>query len=283
MPHTELLERIFMNSFILDIRQIIKKYNRDEITVYAAQASFFIVIAFFPFVMLLLSLIQFIPQISKADLLKTLVALMPDMLDSLMVGIIDDLYSSSAGTIVSITAISALWSASKGMLSIERGLNHIIGSPRKRNYIIRRIISSFYTIVFILICILSLLLLVFGNTLQNFLVNSYPIIANITRHIISLRSLIILWVLIIGFTCLYTYVPEEPLRLKHQMPGAIFCTIGWIVFSYAFSLYFNNFSNFSNMYGSLTAVVLLMLWLYFCICIIFLGAEINHHYRDSWK
>lgn len=272
-----------MKSLILHLKEIIIKYNRDEITVYAAQASFFIVISFFPFLMLLLSLIQFIPQISKADLLTTLVAVMPDMLDSLMIVIIDDLYNTSAGTVVSITAISALWSSSRGMLSIERGLNRIIGTPQQRSYIVRRIISSFYTVVFILICILSLLLLVFGNSLQNFLTSTFPIIANITRYIISLRALIILWVLIIGFTFLYTYVPEEPLRLKHQIPGALFSTAGWILFSYAFSIYFNNFSNFANMYGSLTAVVLLMLWLYFCICIIFFGAEINYHFYDYWK
>lgn len=272
-----------MITYFNHLRQIIKKYNRDEITVYAAQASFFIVISFFPFIMLLLSLIQFIPQISKADLLTTLVAIMPDMLVSLMIVIIDDLYNNANTTIVSITAISALWSASRGMLSIERGLNRIIGGPKRRSYVIKRLISSFYTIVFMLICIMTLLLLVFGNSLQNMLVTSFPIIANITRHIISLRSFIVLWVLIISFTCLYTYVPEEPLHLKQQVPGALFSTVGWIIFSYGFSIYFNNFSNFSSMYGSLTAMVLLMLWLYFGICIIFFGAEINHHFYDSWK
>ena len=81
----------------------------------------------------------------------------------------------------------------------------------------------------------------------------------------------------LGFAGIYTYVPDRKLTLKSQIPGAVFATAGWIVFSLVFSLYFRLFGNrnFSYMYGSLTAMVLLMLWLYGCICLLFFGAEIN--------
>ena len=105
------------------IWKIWKKYTEDEVTVYAAQASFFIVIAFFPFIMLLLTTLQFIPNVNKSDLLTLLVKIMPNMLDSLVVGIVDDLYIKSPATILSLSAVSTLWSSARGMLSIERGLN----------------------------------------------------------------------------------------------------------------------------------------------------------------
>lgn len=267
-----------MISFIVQGKRIFDKYSRDEVTVYAAQASFFIVISFFPFIMLLLTLIQFVPNVNKSDLLTIMINVMPDTFHSLVIGIIDDLYSKSPGTIVSISAIVALWSASRGMLSIERGLNRVYEVSKKRNYLVRRIICSGYTIVFIVVCVASLLLLVLGNSLQNLMYRSFPVLADITRHIISFRSLLALMILILAFMSLYTYLPGKKLSMWKQIPGALFSTLGWMIFSSLFSIYFDHFSNFSYMYGSLTALVLLMLWLYICICILLIGAEINYDY-----
>lgn len=265
-----------MITFIVKCKQIIDKYTKDEMTVYAAQASFFIVIAAFPFIMLLLTMIQLLPGLSKSDLMSTLIAMMPELFHSLIVNVVDDLFTQSPGTILSITAITALWSASKGMLSMERGLNRVFDSQEKRNYIISRLICSGYTIIFMLVCIVSLILLVFGTTLQNMVLRIFPIIANVTIYVINFRNLLAMALLTISFAGLYTFIPKKKQKIKNQFPGAIFSTLCWIGFSYLFSLYFENFKKFSYMYGSLTAVVLLMLWLYVCICILFFGAEINY-------
>ncbi len=255
---------------------IFEKYKKDEVTVYAAQASFYIIIAFFPFVMLLLTLIQLIPAIQKSDLLEILVAIMPDMLDSLVVGIVDDLYTKSPATIVSITAVAALWSSSRGMLSIERGLNRVYESPQKRSYLVRRTICTGYTILFIVACVGSLLLLVLGSSIQRLAVRWFPQLSRFVGYLISFRALMALALLILIFVGLYTVVPVKKHRPVTQIPGAVFSTAGWMISSSLFSIYFNNFSNFSYMYGSLTALVILMLWLYICICILLIGAEINH-------
>lgn len=270
-----------MISYFIHGKQIFDKYNRDEATVYAAQASFFIVIAFFPFIMLLLTLIQFIPNINKSDLMSLMVAIMPDIMDSLVIGIIDDLYTKSPATIVSITAILALWSASRGTLSIERSLNRVYEIEKKRNYILRRLVCAGYTILFLIACAGSLLLLVLGTSLQNLVLHLFPVIAGITHYVINFRSLLALAILIFIFTWLYTFLPGEKQPMKKQLPGAVFTTIGWIVFSFLFSIYFENYSNFSYMYGSLTAIVLMMLWLYICICIMLIGAELNYHFSKG--
>ncbi len=265
-----------MIRFIIQCKRIFDEYNQDEITVYAAQASFFIVLAFFPFIMVLLTIIQFIPSIGKSDLLSFLVAIMPDMLDSMMVGIVDDLYVKSPGTILSLSAFMALWSAGRGMMGIERGLNRIYECQEKRNYFVRRMICTLYTILFMIVCVASLVLLIFGTAIQDLIVKVLPFLGNITHHVISFRSLLAMILCLICFIGLYTILPFVKQDPWQQVPGAIFATVCWLLFSYLFSIYFTSFSNYSYMYGSLAAIVVLMLWLYFCICILFIGAEINH-------
>ena len=132
----------YMIRFLLSIKQISDKFSQDEISVYAAQASFFIILAAFPFLMLLLALIQLVPMVHKSDLMSILVHIAPESLNGLILTVIDSLYSDSPVTLLSATAITSLWSASKGMLSIERGLNRVYGISVKRNYILRRIICS---------------------------------------------------------------------------------------------------------------------------------------------
>lgn len=271
-----------MIGLILRGKQIYDKFSKDEMTVYAAQASFFTIIAAFPFIMLLMAMIQLIPTITKSNLLQVITSLVPANLKSLVFSVVENIYTNSPATVLSVTAIAAIWSASRGMLSIERGLNRVFGKQKKRNYVVTRMICAGYTVVFMLICILTLVLLVLGSSIQGFVEHHFPVVAEITHYVISFRTVLLL-ILTICFTFLYTYVPEKKQHFKKQLPGAIFSTLGWIAFSFAFSIYFNNFSNFSVMYGSLTAIVLLMLWLYVCICIMFLGAEINYFYSGDWK
>ncbi len=270
-----------MKDIICTCRQIWRKYTADEIPVYAAQASFFMILAFFPFIMLLLTLIQFIPSVETSDLLTFLVAIMPDLLDSLVVRIVDDLYLKSPATMLSVTALLALWSAARGVMGIEHGLNRIWNTREHRNYILRRLINSFYTLIFTVVCGVSLLLLVLGNSIQKLILRIFPFLEPVTRYIISFRSLLAVILFLTAFVGIYTFIPRKKLRAFRQIPGAVFSALGWMIFSYCFSLYFSNFSNFSYMYGSLTAIILLMLWLYFCICILFIGAEINYFLYDE--
>lgn len=264
-----------MTDFIDACRQIWHSYTNNEMNVYAAYASFFIILGFFPFIMLLLTLIQFIPSVEKSDLLTFLVAVMPDLLDALMIKIVDDLYLKSPGTMISFTAVLALWSAARGMMGIEQGLNRIWNTRNHRNYLLRRIVSSLYTLLFTIVCTVSLLLLVLGNSIQILLLRLFPLLKPLMHYIISFRGLLAIALFLTVFAGIYTFLPQKKLHAYEQLPGAIFSATGWMVFSYAFSFYFSNFSNFSYMYGSLTAILLLMLWLYICICILFLGAEIN--------
>ena len=271
-----------MFGIIVAGKRVYDKFAEDEMTVYAAQVSFFIILSVVPFIMLLLTAVQMIPSISNARFMELIVGLVPVDYKSLAFRVVNDLSLKSPATMISVTAVTALWSAGRGMFSVARGLNRVNGHGEKRWYVINRLICSGYTIVFILVCILSLGLLVFGNMIQAFMVSRFPIIADVTTHIINFRALWALMILIIFFLGIYTFVPDKSLKLRDQLPGAVFSTVGWMAFSFAFSLYFNHIGgkNYSYMYGSLTAIVLLLLWLYFCMCILFFGAEINYFWKE---
>lgn len=272
-----------MITFFIRCWRIANKYIADEMTVYAAQASFFIIMAAFPFIMLLLSIIQLIPSLSQENLLDLLETLVPSHFQGIIQVIVNSLYTESPGTLLSLSALAALWSASRGMMSMARGLNRVQASQIRRGYIVNRLICSGYTILFMVVCILSLVLLVFGNAIQEFILQLFPFVADITQYIINVRTLLSLGTLIFCFTGLYTFVPDRKLSWRTQIPGAIFSTVCWIAISLAFSLYFRFFDQFSYTYGSLTAIILLMLWLYICICALFLGAEINYFYEHEWR
>lgn len=274
-----------MIRLVKTIRKIYRKFSRDEMTVYAAQVSFFIILSVVPFIMLLLTAVQMVPAISNARFMSLIVDLTPEDYKSLAFRLVNDLSLKSPATMISLTAVTALWSAGRGMFSVARGLNRIHGHVEKRWYVINRLICCGYTVVFVAVCVLSLGTLVFGDMIQAFVSSRFPLIARVTGHIVNFRALWSLMVLIVFFLGIYTFVPDRKLRLRDQLPGAVCSTVGWILFSLAFSIYFNHFGgkNYSYMYGSLAAIVLLLLWLYFCMCILFFGAEVNCFWKELWQ
>ena len=205
---------------LLLILRIKEKYTEDEISVYAAQASFFIVLSAVPFIMVLLSAIQLIPAVSKADLLTALIAILPETLKAAIFSIINDLFTRSPGRMLSLTALLALWSASKGMLSMNRGFNRIYGYHGRRGYLLSRLICTGYTVLFVAACVLSLTLLVFGTTLQALVVRLFPVLAEITLYIISFRQLLSLTILTLIFAGLYTFIPDKKQKISSQLPGS---------------------------------------------------------------
>ncbi len=264
----------FFLDMIITIRAFIKKMNRDNVGVFAAQASFFIVLSLFPCLMLLLTLIKYTP-VTQSTLLTYSVRFMPTTLQPIIVNIVQELYSNSTGAFISIAAIAAIWSASKGVLAIIRGLNSIYRIDEKRGYIRLRLISSLYVVIFVLALAVSLVLLVFGNSIYKLIYHTAPIIYDIIGIFLDFKLLISFVILAFAFLILYRIVPNKKLSLFNNIPGAFFSAIGWIAFSSIYSVYINNFSNFSYMYGSLTTFIVLMLWVYFCMYIVFIGAEIN--------
>lgn len=257
-----------------------RKMRDDFVSSFAAHSAFFIIISAFPFAMFLLTLIQYLP-ITEGTLLNLVNTYMPITVSAYVISLITEVFDHASGTIISLTAITALWSASKGLLALIRGLNTIYGIKETRNYFKLRFLAIFYTLVFAIMLICTMFFLVFGNSLLVWIQNRLPALVDIALLIISIRTIVVLIVLLIFFTTMYLFIPNRKSKLIHELPGALIAATGWLGFSYGYSFYIDRMKDFSNTYGSLTAAVLFMLWLYFCMYILFLGGEINHFLRTA--
>lgn len=246
---------------------------------YAAQSAYFFMLSLIPIILLLLTMVRYTP-LTKADVMTAVMQIFPETFDSLIVNIVNQVYNQSMA-IVPITVVVALWSAGKGVLAMTTGMNMVYECFETRNYIWLRIRASIYTVLFIAMIILYLILPVFGNQLNIFIISHVPILAPLSDKLIELR-IIIAPVALIGFSLLlYKFLPNRKIKILRELPGAIFSAIGWMVVSWVFSIYLTIFDGFSSMYGSLTTIVILMLWLYFCMYSILLGGEVNKLIYDK--
>lgn len=268
-------------SIIQTIRMVCRKVTDDYVPTFSAQAAFFIFISFFPFVMFLLTLIQYLP-VTESELLALIRSVLPSGINTYIASIVHDIYFQPAKTIISITAITTLWSASRGFLAVVKGLNTVYGINETRNYIRLRITSAIYTLAFAVIIVVSLGLLVFGNRLYLIISTQFPLINDLAVAIIGLRTIFSLALYTGFFLLLYIVIPNRKTKFLNELPGAMIAATGWMLYSYLYSIYIDNFARYSAMYGSLTAIVLLMLWLYFCMYILFIGAEINVLLPKLW-
>ncbi len=245
----------------------------DHVGAYAAQSAYFFMLCLIPIILLLITMVQYTP-VTKADVMTAVIQVFPASVENLITSIVNQVYNQSMG-IIPVTIIVAMWSAGKGVLAMASGLNCIYSCRETRNYIVLRIRSTVYTLLFIAVIILLLVLSVFGNTLNLFIARHIPFLKRIADWLIETRAVITPTVLVIFSLMLYKFLPNRRGRFRDQLPGAMFAAVGWMVISWVFSIYLDVFKGFSSMYGSLTTIVLIMLWMYFCMYCILLGGEMN--------
>ncbi len=270
-----------MRKFIILIKRIIHKLSEDNISSYSAQSCFYIILSIVPFLLLLMSLLKYLPIIPD-NIITVMGSIIPMQIMPVITDIVNDVYNNSSITLVSLSTLIAVWSAGKGFTSIIKGLNTIYGTSRGNNWFISRILSTVYTVIFIISIIASLILLVFGQKIVNLIKIGFPTIGAVLSLIINNSNLLFPTALTLIFLIMYKFIPNRKTTILNELPGAILASAGWVLYSFFYSLYVNNSPNFSNMYGSLATLVFALIWLYFCMTIIFWGAEVNS-FIGEWR
>ena len=250
----------------------IKKFNEHRVSIHAAQVAFFIIISLFPFMMFFITLFQYTP-LSEDTMISVIEAVVPGSLSTILATWLKETYAAASGTILSITVITTLWAGSKGFSSIAFEMDRIYEVPKRRGLFSRRLLSLLYTIAFTVMIIISLILLVYGNQILLAVNQFFPWLLNLRLLLFILRSAVSFLVFVVYFLCMYRFIPNRKTHFRFS----------WIIFSYLYSLYIDSYQSFSSVYGSLTYMVLLMLWMYFCIIIIFLGAMVNQYLQTHKK
>ena len=245
-----------------------------RVPLYAANASFFLVLAAFPALLLLLGLLRYTP-LEVERLGEMLSGFLPEALAEGAEELILLTYDNTSGITLGLSAVTTLWSASRGIYGMITGLNAVYEAEEHRGYVHVRLLSVIYTFAFLLVLILTLTFHVFGIRVL-FLLQKYSLpFVRFFMGLVDFRFFLLLFLQTVIFTAMYLVLPDQKNRLADVLPGALLASSGWLIFSNLYSVYVEHFAHLSNVYGSVYAVALSMLWLYFCMAIVFYGGVLN--------
>lgn len=245
-----------------------------QIPVYAANACYFLVLMIFPALLLVMSSLRY-TSLSANDLIEVLGTVVPSALMPTAERLIVNTYYNSSGVVISVSAVTALWSSSRGVYGLLTGLNHVYGVREDRGYFYTRLISVVYTFAFLMVLILTLVLHVFGKSIAAWINAKDLALVDWVVRVIDIRFLVLLGLQILVFTALYMVLPNRRNRFWSSLPGATVAAVGWQVFSNLFSIYVQRLNVYTNIYGSVYALALGMLWLYICVTIVLFGGVLN--------
>ncbi|MFW2489356.1 YihY/virulence factor BrkB family protein [Clostridium chromiireducens] len=253
---------------------LIVKVKKDDVFALASQLAYYLVLSFFPFMLFLMTLIGF-SNLSSGDILGQLSVMLPKSVIELTQSTIMEVFDNQYTGLLGISIVLMIWTSSSAFKAIIKSINKAYNFKENRSFIRLSFISMMGILALALTIMLALTMLVFGNVIGEYIRNIRPfyrimlIIWNIFRYAF------IFVIMIFIFVSIYRLAPAKKLRWKEVFPGSIFSTLGWVLVSFIFSFYIDNFSNYSRFYGSLGAVFILMSWLFLISVIFILGVEIN--------
>lgn len=256
------------------VQRILTFLKPMNISLHGAYASFFLALSVFPILVILFGVLGY-TSFGVEELMSLVEGFLPEaflpMVERLLVGA----YEHTSGAVVSVSAVAALWSAGRGIRGLQMGLNSVYGLEENRSYFVTRGIGMLYTFLFVIVLVLTLVLHVFGTTILDYLQMATNPVLQFLMDVIDLRFILLLILQTVLFTAMYAALPNRHNRVRESLPGALLTSFGWLIFSDLFSIYVEHFQNYANIFGSVYAVALAMLWLYICICIVFYGAALN--------
>ena len=264
-------------------KEFIDDVFSDDVGLYAAQSTFYIVLSAVPFIMLVILCLKYFINLDLAEMIDPMVKLLPSEISQFLIQIVSEVFVKSQSTaLFSAAVLTLLWSSSKGTMAIYCGLNKIYGYTKSMSWLRMRFLSLIYNIILVALIIASIVVLLFGNSIMSFMDSEFIVAHYMISVLIRFRTIIFFTIFALVFAALFTFLPQKKNKYRGQLWGAAITSAGWLVISYGFSLYIKFFPRVSYIYGSLTALMLLMLWLFFCIYILLIGAELNKHIENGY-
>jgi len=252
----------------------VRKIKYDHVSSFAGHAALFLLMSLFPMAMFCISMFNYLP-IDTGSFTHYMMNIIPKSFTPLLHQILEEAYAESTTMMKSFTIIVMLFCASKGVYAIIIGMNAVYGIRETRSMPLLYALAVSYVVIFFAAIGLMMVLIVLGNNIFSWLLQFVPGMAVFSNLFRYGKYLCMLVLLIVFFLLIYMNVPNRRSRIRYEFGGALFSTVAWLVYSWAFSFYISNFANYSVTYGSLATVVIFILWLYGTMNIIFVGAEMN--------
>ena len=253
--------------------------NKDDIFGRAAQLSYYFLLALFPLLLFLTSVIGAVLGSGtglRHSLFNYLAKVLPSSASELVSTTMLEVSTSSGGGKISFGILAALWAASAGMGAISESLNVAYHVKETRPWWKQRVTAVGLTVVLSILIIAALVIVLAGGRIADYLALSYGFGAAFVVAWKIIQWPIVLAFLLIGFASIYYWAPDlRDQDWRWVTPGSVLAVILWLLVSFAFRVYLHYFNSYSKTYGSLGAVIILMLWFYFTGLAILIGGEVN--------
>ena len=288
---------------------IMDRFKKARVTIHAGHVTFFILLSFFPFMMLFISVLKSTDIIDLNRIRESVNSVDMGFIGKTITGWMDDIVSTQGGLISAASIIVLIWSGSKGFDGLARGLDRIYNAHMERSYVRRRLLSMMHLISFVLMIVFSLVLVVFGDLLIRKLSEELSWMKGMGFLATMIRYLAIAVIFLTYFVMMYRFIPYTPTEtreefkerragnkgiprkertkrpiqrtIRRELPGAFLTSFVWTVFSRLYGIYMSYQVEHNTIYGSLTAFFLTLLWLYYCVVLIFLGGIFNCYYYEN--
>lgn len=257
------------------IERMIKRYNSHNLPTLSAYMAYYWVLAFFPFLIFIISLLTY-TNLPTGIFLEYVSDMVPNSLVPVIESTITQFVMNRSTALLSVGGLITLWSAGTAVNALIRGIYNAYNSKYVRPYIISRIVAVGYTILLALLIIFMMIGLIFGNRVGDYLFGILDMNKGIFMPLWNMARLVMPFIALVAVIyIMYRFVPRKYIKYKNIWPGVIFTSVGWYLFSLIFSIYVDNYSKYNQLYGSIGSVFILLIWLYGSCTLLLLGAEIN--------
>ncbi|HEX6717770.1 MAG TPA: YihY/virulence factor BrkB family protein [Pyrinomonadaceae bacterium] len=261
------------------VARVVRRINNDDIFGRAAQLSYYFLLALFPLLLFLINILGFMAQEGTAfreKLLSYLAAIMPRSAIVLVRNTLNEISTASGGGKLSFGLLAALWAASNGMGAISDTLNTAYNVKETRPWWKVRLISICLTVAVAILILAALAIVLYGGSIGEALATNYGFGSFFTTVWTIVQWPIALLFVLTTFNLIYNFAPDLRSHARSWMtPGAVVGVALWLLVSFGFRAYLSFFDSYSVTYGSLGALIVLMLWFYLTGVAILIGGEVN--------
>lgn len=275
---------ITFRQFLVDLN---REISEDNVFVGAAALGYYLTLAIFPALILLMTIIPYLPVANiDQEIMSVLETALPEDAFSMVSRVVEEVTSQRRGGLLSFGVLGTLWAASTGMYAIMQQLNITYDVSEARSYIRARAVALALSIMFGLLVIGAFWLIVAGGAAEDWLGEQRGIPDFLLTIFAVFRWIVIVLALLLGFAMIYKFAPNVEQKFRFITPGSVIGVLLLIIASLGFAIYVANFADYSATYGSIGAVIILMFWLYIAGLVILVGSEINaliEHYSPEGK
>ncbi len=269
--------RLSMPTFV--INKLWQRFIDHKIAYTGGQLAYFFILSIFPFLIFTNAIIASLDIPSDAAI-SFFRPLFPEQIVSLIASYIEYISSESGISLLSFGIFLALFSASKSVRSLVAAFNLAYGVRETRNFFVRTLFSMLYIVIFALVFVACIVLIALGNNFVTVFLSNLSLSFAFIDVLSFWRWITMSGILFLILSIVYKFLPGAHIRFSQALPGSLFSMFGFLLLTSLFSFYVNNIMSSISLYGSLSAIILMMLWLYFAGIILVLGAEFNKVLSD---